>query len=311
MPTILDGKHVRDAILASLRPRIAALENAEITPGLAVVLAGANPASEIYVRLKVKTCEDLGIYSEKHHPTIDVTTEEMLFLIRTLNEHPHIDGILVQLPLPDQVDERDILMAIHPSKDVDGFHPMNAGNLMAGLPGFRPCTPAGIMRMLEHYKIPIAGRRAAVIGRSNIVGKPMAMMLLQANATVTICHSKTVGLAEECRRADIVVAAIGRPGFVTPDFVNPEAVVIDVGMNRLHDRESVARIFDGNEKKLADFAARGAVLVGDVHPAVFRNCAAYTPVPGGVGLLTIAMLMSNTVESAELRLARRGGTSIS
>ncbi|MCC6390725.1 MAG: bifunctional 5,10-methylenetetrahydrofolate dehydrogenase/5,10-methenyltetrahydrofolate cyclohydrolase [Bryobacterales bacterium] len=311
MPTILDGKHVRDAILASLRPRIAALENAEITPGLAVVLAGANPASEIYVRHKVKACEDLGIYSEKHLPTIDVTTEEMLFLIRTLNDQPHIDGILVQLPLPDQVDERDILMAIHPSKDVDGFHPMNAGNLMTGLPGFRPCTPAGIMRMLEHYKIPVAGRRAAVIGRSNIVGKPMAMMLLHANATVTICHSKTVGLAEECRRADIVVAAIGRPGFVTPDFVNPEAVVIDVGMNRLHDRESVARIFDGNEKKLADFAARGAVLVGDVHPAVFRNCAAYTPVPGGVGLLTIAMLMSNTVESAELRLARRGGTSIS
>lgn len=301
MAEILDGKLVRDAILASLKPRIAALEERQRPPGLAVVLVGSNPASEIYVRSKVKACEELGIYSEKHMPTADVSTEELLFLVRSLNERPDIDGILVQLPLPAQIDEQQVLMAIDPMKDVDGFHPVSAGHLMAGRPWFRPCTPAGIMKMLGHYQIPLAGKRAVVVGRSDIVGKPMALLLLHENATVTICHSKTRDLAEECRRADILVAALGRPAFLTPEFVAPQAVVIDVGINRLKDRETVARIFDNDAARLAAFDKTGSVVVGDVHPAVFGNCAAYTPVPGGVGPLTIAMLMSNTVLSAEFR----------
>ena len=301
MADILDGKIVRDAILASLKPRIAALEELQRPPGLAVVLVGENPASEIYVRSKVKACEDLGIFSEKHIPTADVSTEELLFLVRSLNERPDIDGILVQLPLPAQIDEQQVLMAIDPMKDVDGFHPVSAGHLMAGRPWFRPCTPSGIMKMLAHFQIPIAGKRAVVVGRSDIVGKPMAMLLLHENATVTICHSKTRDLAEECRRADIVVAAIGRPAFLTADFVSPHAVVIDVGINRLKDRASVARIFAGDAARMAAFEKTGSVVVGDVHPEVFHNCSAYTPVPGGVGPLTIAMLMSNTVLSAELR----------
>ncbi len=301
MAEILDGKLVRDAILASLKPRIAALDELQRPPGLAVVLVGNNPASEIYVRSKVKACEELGIVSEKHMPTSDVTTEELLFLVRSLNQRPDIDGILVQLPLPAQIDEQQVLMAIDPNKDVDGFHPVSAGHLMANRPWFRPCTPAGVMKLLAHFHIPIAGKRAVVVGRSDIVGKPMAMLLLHENATVTICHSKTTDLAGECRRADIVVAAIGRPAFLTPDYVSPHAVVIDVGINRLKDRESVAEIFANDAGRLAAFDKSGSVVVGDVHPSVFRNCAAYTPVPGGVGPLTIAMLMSNTVLSAELR----------
>ncbi|MFN7934892.1 MAG: bifunctional 5,10-methylenetetrahydrofolate dehydrogenase/5,10-methenyltetrahydrofolate cyclohydrolase [Bryobacteraceae bacterium] len=301
MADILDGKLVRDAILESLKPRIAALEELQRPPGLAVVLVGNNPASEIYVRSKVKACEELGMFSEKHMPTDDVTTEELLFLVRSLNARPDIDGILVQLPLPAQIDEQQVLMAIDPMKDVDGFHPVSAGHLMAGRPWFRPCTPAGVMKMLAHYQIPIAGKRAVVVGRSDIVGKPMAMLLLHESATVTICHSKTRDLAAECRRADIVVAAIGRPAFLTPEFIAPHAVVIDVGINRLKDRAAVARIFEGDEGRLAAFDKNGSVVVGDVHPAAFRNCAAYTPVPGGVGPLTIAMLMSNTVLSAEFR----------
>jgi len=297
----LDGTAVRDAILASLKPRIERLGSEFRVPGLAVVLVGSNPASEIYVRSKVKACEELGMLSDKHMPTMDVTTEDMLHLVQSLNQRPDVDGILVQLPLPEQVDTRAVLMAIDPSKDVDGFHPVSAGHLMAGRPWFRPCTPAGVMKMLEHYQIPVAGKHAVIIGRSDIVGKPMAMLLLHANATVTICHSKTAGLAQLCRTADIVVAAIGRPAFVTPDFVAPHAVVIDVGINRLRDRHVVESVFEGAEDRLRSFDKNGSVIVGDVHPAVFRNCAAYTPVPGGVGPLTIAMLMSNTVQSAEMR----------
>lgn len=301
MAAILDGKIVRDAILASLRPRIEALKALVRPPGLAVVLVGNHPASEIYVRSKVKACEELGILSDKHIPTDDVTTEDMLFLVRSLNARPDIDGILVQLPMPAQVDEQQVLMAIDPMKDVDGFHPVSAGHLMAGRPWFRPCTPAGVMKLLDHYQIPVAGKRAVVVGRSDIVGKPMALMLLHENATVTICHSKTADLAAECRRADIVVAAIGRPAFLTPEYISPDAVVIDVGINRLRDRGEVERIFEGDAARLATFDRSGSVVVGDVHPATFRNCAAYTPVPGGVGPLTIAMLMSNTVLSAEMR----------
>ncbi|MBI4906416.1 MAG: bifunctional methylenetetrahydrofolate dehydrogenase/methenyltetrahydrofolate cyclohydrolase FolD [Acidobacteria bacterium] len=301
MSRILDGKRVRDAILESLKPRIAALDETQRPPGLAVVLVGENPASEIYVRSKVKACQDLGIASEKHLPTADISTEEMLFLIQSLNQRPDIDGILVQLPLPAHIDETQVLLSIDPSKDVDAFHPYSVAALVANSPGFRPCTPAGIMRLLDHYQIPVAGKRAVVVGRSDIVGKPMALLLLHANATVTICHSKTADLASECRKADIVVAAMGRAGFLTQDFFNPEAVIIDVGINRLRDRPAVDRMFSSDVSKLTEFDKKGTVLVGDVHPAAFQNCAAFTPVPGGVGPLTIAMLMSNTVWAAEQR----------
>lgn len=305
MPTILSGKPVRDAIFESLRPRIARLTEAERPPGLAVILAGHNPASEIYVRNKVKACDELGIVSEKHLPTAEVTTEEMLFLIRSLNERPDIDGILVQLPLPEHVDADAVLMAIDPAKDVDGFHPVNVGHLVANRPGPRPCTPSGVMRLLQHYGIDPTGKRAVVVGRSDIVGKPMALLLLHANATVTMCHSRTMNLAEECRRADLLVAALGRPGFLTEEFVAPHAVVIDVGINRVRDRAAAARLFEDVPLKMSEFDQQGSVIVGDVHPKAYSQAAAYTPVPGGVGPLTIAMLMSNTVEAAEQRLGVR------
>src|SRR5262245_44443386 len=260
MPVVLSGKPVRDAILESLKPRVAALKR---PPGLAVVLVGHDPASEIYVRNKVKACGELGIYSEKHLPDESISTDELLALVRSLNARDEIDGILVQLPLPKQVDERAVLLAIDPEKDVDGFHPVNIGNLVVGRPAPRACTPAGIMKMLEHYAIPVAGKRAVVVGRSNIVGKPMAMMLLHANATVTMCHSKTAELVGECLRADVLVAAIGRPAFLTQEFIAPHAAVVDVGMNR----------------------PPGAPVVGDVDPRAFEHSAAYTPVPGGVGLM--------------------------
>jgi methylenetetrahydrofolate dehydrogenase (NADP+)/methenyltetrahydrofolate cyclohydrolase len=302
MPVVLDGKLVRDTILASLKPRVDHLIAERRPPGLAVVLVGSNPASEIYVRSKVKACAELGIASEKHMPLDTVPTEDLLFLVESLNRRPDIDGILIQLPLPEQVDEQHVLLSIDPSKDVDGFHPRSVGDLVANRPGFRACTPAGVMRMLAHYEIPVAGKHAVVIGRSDIVGKPMALMLLHANATVTICHSKTSNLAGECRRADILVAAMGRAAFVTPDFVKPGAVVVDVGINRLRNREQVMRVFDQDPQRLEEFDQKGSVIVGDVHPTAFAQTSYYTPVPGGVGPLTIAMLMSNTVDSAEKRL---------
>jgi methylenetetrahydrofolate dehydrogenase (NADP+)/methenyltetrahydrofolate cyclohydrolase len=278
---ILDGKWVRDQIFAALKPRIAALKR---PPGLAVVLVGKDPASEIYVRNKVKACADLGIYSEKVTPPADLSTPELLAIIRAMNDRPEIDGILVQSPMPPQMDHRTVLSAISPDKDADGFHPVNVGNLVANITAPRACTPAGIMEMLRRYEIPIAGKHAVVIGRSDIVGKPMALLLLHANATVTICHSKTANLAEEARRADILVAAIGRPGLVTGDFIKPGATVIDVGMNRV-ETQGKAR------------------FVGDVNPDhVHEIASAYTPVPGGVGPLTVAMLMSNTVDAAERHL---------
>jgi len=292
MPQILDGTVVRNDILERLKPRIAKLKR---KPGLAVVLVGHNPASEVYVRSKIKTCGEIGISSDKLTPAETVTTQEMLGVIDALNARPDIDGILVQMPLPKQVDTRRVLEAVAPDKDADGFHPVNVGHLVAGRPAPRACTPAGIMELLKHYKIPIEGSRAVVLGRSDIVGKPMALMLLHENATVTICHSRTAELAEECRRADILVAAIGRAGMVTGAFVAPGATVIDVGMNRVTDGEEAGRL-----GKAEEFARKGSVLVGDVHPVeVARVASAYTPVPGGVGPLTIAMLMANTVALAE------------
>jgi methylenetetrahydrofolate dehydrogenase (NADP+)/methenyltetrahydrofolate cyclohydrolase len=299
MARILDGNRVRDEIKNELRPRIAALA---APPGLAVVLVGNDPASEIYVRNKIKACHDLGIYSESITPPGTISTAELLAIVGDLNARADIDGILVQLPLPPQVDSRRILLAVAPAKDVDGFHPCNVGNLVAGLPGPRACTPAGILQLLARYSIPIAGSRAVVVGRSDIVGKPVAMLLLQQHATVTICHSRTVDLPAVCREADILVAAMGRPAAITGDYIRPGATVVDVGTNRLDNREDVARIFRNSAEKLASFDKRGSVLVGDVHPLdVVEKASAYTPVPGGVGPLTIAMLMANTVASAERR----------
>ena len=285
-----------------MKPRVAALAAHGRPPGLAVALVGHDPGSEIYVRNKIKTCQELGIYSETLRPPETITTDELLRTVEELNRRGDIDGILVQLPLPKQVDAKRILLAVSPEKDVDGFHPCNVGNLVAGLPGPRACTPAGIIEMLKRYEIPMAGRRAVVVGRSDIVGKPVALLLLHQHATVTICHSKTPDLPSVCRQADILVAAIGRPAMITADYIKPGAAVIDVGMNRLDARADAARIFRNSPEKLASFDKKGNVLVGDVDPFGAAEVAgAYTPVPGGVGPLTIAMLMANTVAAAERR----------
>ncbi len=290
-------------MIKELRPRVERLKGKSRAPGLAVVLVGENPASEIYVRNKVKSCGELGIHSEQYTPPGSATTEEILALVGELNARDDIDGILVQMPLPEQVDTQQILLAVDPAKDVDGFHPLNMGNLMTGRPGPRACTPAGIMELLHRYEIPIKGERAVVVGRSDIVGKPIAMLLMHEHATVTICHSRTPDLPAIAREADILVAAIGRPAYVTGDFIKPGATVIDVGINRLTEKKAVEDYFSDNAKKLAAYEKQGSVLVGDVHPRHMAELSgAYTPVPGGVGLLTVAMLMVNTIRSAERRL---------
>ena len=298
---ILDGNKIAAEIRGEVAAEAKSLADAGMRPGLAVVLVGHNPASEIYVRGKVKSCEEVGIFSEKHTPPETVSTSELLSLVDHLNRRDDIDGILVQLPLPAQVDSKKVLMAVDPAKDVDGFHPMNVGFLSTQRPGLVPCTPGGIMEMLRRSNIPVAGQEAVVVGRSDIVGKPMAMLLLNANATVTVCHSKTRDLPEVCRRADILVAAIGRAGMIRRDFVRPGATVIDVGMNKVTDRAEFEGYFKGNEKREQAFAKNGSTLVGDVHPEVAAIAGAITPVPGGVGPLTIAMLMANTVRAAKLR----------
>jgi methylenetetrahydrofolate dehydrogenase (NADP+) / methenyltetrahydrofolate cyclohydrolase len=276
---ILDGNRVRDEIKKELRPRISALPR---PPGLAVILVGHNPASEVYVRNKTRTSAELGIYSETITPPDSITTEELLAQIELLNSRDEIDGILVQLPLPAHIDSQKILLAVSPDKDVDGFHPCNIGRMATGRPAPKACTPAGIIEILKRYHISISGKRAVVVGRSDIVGKPVSLLLLHENATVTICHSKTPDLPAVCREADILVAAIGRPAMIKRDYIRPGATVIDVGINRV----------DGK-------------LIGDVDPiAVAEVSGAYTPVPGGVGPLTIAMLMMNTVASAEARCSR-------
>jgi len=303
MPLLLEGGPVRGQIEAELRPRIERLTRTHRPPGLAVILTGNNPASEIYVRNKVQTCQRLGIYSEKLTPPDTVTTEELVETVAQLNRREEIDGILIQLPLPAAVETKAVLLAVDPDKDVDGLHPLNLGRLFSGRVGPRPCTPVGILEILRRYQIPILGRRAVVVGRSDLVGKPVAVLLLAEHATVTICHSKTADLAAVCREAEILVAAIGRPALLTADFIKEGATVIDVGTNRLSSREEVAQVFRGSPEKLADFDRKGSVLVGDVHPLdVAEKAAAYTPVPGGVGPLTIAALMQNTVQAAERRL---------
>jgi len=299
--TILDGNKIAGEIRAEIAAEVKTMAAAGMRPGLAVVLVGHNPASEVYVRGKVKSSGEVGLYSEQHTPPETVSTDELLALIAELNGREEIDGILVQLPLPPQVDAKKVLMAVDPAKDVDGFHPMNVGFLSTQRPGLVPCTPAGIMEILKRSKIPIAGQEAVVMGRSDIVGKPAAMLLLNANATVTVCHSKTRDLPGVCRRADILVAAIGRAGMITREFVKPGATVIDVGMNQVTDRAEFDRLFAGNSKREETFRSRGSTLVGDVHPQVAEVAGAITPVPGGVGPLTIAMLMANTVRAAKLR----------
>jgi methylenetetrahydrofolate dehydrogenase (NADP+)/methenyltetrahydrofolate cyclohydrolase len=300
MAQILDGAAVRDKIFSDLRPRIQKLTR---PPGLAVVLVGDNPASEIYVRNKIKACAGLGIHSLKITPPATISTEDLLAVIEGLNGEHSIDGILVQVPLPRQIDSRSVLETVAADKDADGFHPLNVGHLVAGRPAPRACTPAGIIELLKFYRIPMNGRRAVVLGRSDIVGKPMALMLLQENATVTICHSGTSNLVEEARRADILVAAMGKPAFLTSEYIAPGATVIDVGTTRITDRTEAVRI--GKEQ---EFDRKGWVLVGDLNPIdVARQATAYTPVPGGVGPLTIAMLMANTVALAERHQALEKG----
>ncbi|HZB87462.1 MAG TPA: bifunctional 5,10-methylenetetrahydrofolate dehydrogenase/5,10-methenyltetrahydrofolate cyclohydrolase [Terracidiphilus sp.] len=308
MPTVLDGVAIAAAIKQEVAEEARALAAQGVRPGLAAVLVGHVPASEIYVRSKVQTCAELGLYSDLITPPDTVTTEEMLDVVHALNDRDDIDGILVQLPLPSQVDAKVLLDAVSPDKDVDGFHPVNAGRLQAGRPALAPCTPSGVIEILKRSNLPIGGQHAVVVGRSDIVGKPAAMLLLNENATVTICHSKTRDLGAITREADILVAAIGRPGFITAEMVKPGATVIDVGINRLTTREEVDRFFAGDMKREAVFLRRGSTIVGDVHPAAFEIAGAYTPVPGGVGPLTIAMLMANTVRAARMRrsLPRRG-----
>lgn len=303
---ILDGNKIRDEIKSELSEQIQSLKSRNITPGLAAVLVGENPASQIYVRSKVKTCESLGIYSEKIELPAETTTGQLLALVERLNSRDEIDGILIQLPLPSQVDTKKVLMAVDPAKDVDGFHPVSVGNLVAGRPSLAPCTPAGIIQILVRSKIPMNGARAVVIGRSDIVGKPVAMLLLHNHATVTICHSRTRDLPSVAREADILVAAMGKPAFVTKDFMRRGVTIIDVGINRLSTPEEVRSIYHDPTHPLETLRTKGQVLVGDVQPEdALELAGAYTPVPGGVGPLTIAMLMSNTVQAARERRGMR------
>jgi methylenetetrahydrofolate dehydrogenase (NADP+) / methenyltetrahydrofolate cyclohydrolase len=300
-PQSLDGNAIASAIKAEVAADIQKLYAQGVRPGLTVVMVGNHPASEIYVRNKVKTSAELGMNSDLITPPASVTTEEMLALVAQLNAREDVDGILIQTPLPPQVDKKLLDQAVSPDKDVDGFHPVNVGRLQSGQPSLAPCTPAGIIQMLRRSGIPLSGQHAVVVGRSDIVGKPMAMLLLHENATVTICHSKTRDLPAFCRSADILVAAIGKAGIIRPDMVRPGAVLVDVGMNRITSQEDFNRFFAGNAKREKTFKEKGSVLMGDIDPHAFALASYYTPVPGGVGPLTIAMLMANTVRAARLR----------
>jgi methylenetetrahydrofolate dehydrogenase (NADP+)/methenyltetrahydrofolate cyclohydrolase len=298
---ILNGKTVADSIRREVAAEIAGLS---FVPGLTVVRVGEDAASSVYVGSKVRTAEELGIRSEHIHLPADTSQEELLAIVDDLNTRDSVDGILVQLPLPKQIDERTVLERIDPTKDVDGFHPVNAGRLMQGNAALVPCTPAGVIEILKRSGIEIAGRNAVVVGRSNIVGKPMAMLLLNENATVTICHSKTHDLGAVCQQADILVAAIGRPGFIRGEHIRDGAAVLDVGINSVSDASMLPALFDGEDldRRTAAIDKRGATLVGDVnYKEAVEKAAFLSPVPGGVGLLTVAMLMKNTVTAARLR----------
>lgn len=301
---ILDGTKIRDAIFAELKDEVAILSSAGIRPGLAAVLVGENPASQMYVKSKIAACEQLGMGSGLLTPDVNIGTMGMLAIVEDLNKDNDTDGILIQLPLPAQVDTKRVLEAVDPAKDVDGFHPVNLGRLVSGRPGLVACTPAGCMEILRRNDIPIEGANAVVLGRSDIVGKPMALLLMHANATVTICHSKTRDLPDVVRRADIIVAAMGKAGFVQADWIKPGATVIDVGTNRVTYAAEAELLFRNFPARLEKFRAKGNALVGDVHPDAVNVAGAITPVPGGVGPMTITMLMSNTVKAARMRRAK-------
>ena len=301
----MGGREIADAIKAETAIEVTRL-NVEhgFRPCLAVVRVGEDPASAVYVGNKIKSSEEVGLISEHHHLPVSVSHGDLLELVATLNGRDDVDGILVQLPLPDHIIDREILESIDPAKDVDGFHPINVGRLSQGEHALVPCTPAGVIEMLKRSDIEIAGREAVVVGRSNIVGKPMAMLLLQENATVTICHSRTRNLPEVTRRADILIAAIGRAGFIRGEHIRDGATVVDVGINNVSDPDLAHELFgdDEIEKRLAAIEKRGYTLVGDVNPReAIERAGCFTPVPGGVGLLTVAMLMKNTVEAAKSR----------
>jgi methylenetetrahydrofolate dehydrogenase (NADP+) / methenyltetrahydrofolate cyclohydrolase len=298
---VLDGTKIRDEIFAELKDEIVRLSHEGVRPGLAAVLVGENPASQLYVKSKIAACEQLGIASWMHTPPASVSTEQMLRLVHDLNSDPAVDGILIQLPLPSQVDTKRVLEAVDPAKDVDGFHPVSLGRLVSGRPGLVACTPAGCMEILRRNNTQIEGANAVVLGRSDIVGKPMALLLMHANATVTICHSKTRDLPGVVRRADIVVAAMGRAGYVQADWIRPGAAVIDVGTNKVTDAKEAESLLRNFPARLEKFRAKGSTLIGDVHPDAVNTAGALTPVPGGVGPMTITMLMSNTVKAARLR----------
>jgi methylenetetrahydrofolate dehydrogenase (NADP+) / methenyltetrahydrofolate cyclohydrolase len=301
---VLDGLKIRDQVFLELKDEITRLAMRGMRPGLAAVLVGDNPASQLYVKSKIAACEQLGIASWLHTPPSSVSTEQMLALVDQLNRDDNVDGILIQLPLPRQVDTKKILEAVDPAKDVDGFHPMNLGKLVSGREGLVACTPAGCMEILRRNQISIEGANAVVLGRSDIVGKPMALLLMHANATVTICHSKTRDLPNVVRRADIVVAAMGKAGYVKADWLKPGSAVIDVGTNKITDKLEAEELLKNFPQRLAKFREKGSVLIGDVHPDAINTAAALTPVPGGVGPMTITMLMSNTVKAARLRRSR-------
>ena len=307
MPTqvqtrLIDGNKIARDIKEEVSQQVSRLSARGFQPGLAVILVGDNPASQVYVRNKTRDCEELGIHSEQVNLAESVSTRELLSAIGQLNQSDHVDGILVQLPLPDHIDTDRVLHAVHPVKDVDGFHPVNVGKLCTGNPSFVPCTPAGILEMLRREEIPMAGERAVVIGRSNIVGKPVALLLLREHCTVTLCHSRTRDLSKVSAQADILIAAVGRAGLVTGDFIKPGATVIDVGMNRAETLSQVRHLFGEDPKRLETFRKKGSCLVGDVHPMQALGVAGtLTPVPGGVGPLTIAQLMRNTVLACEWR----------
>ncbi len=303
MTQILDGKATAETIRREVAAEVAAMvEGGARAPGLAVVLVGEDPASKVYVGSKTRACEEVGMVGRTVQLAESASAAELASVIDELNADPAIDGFLIQLPLPAQLPEREILARVAPDKDVDGFHAVSVGRLWLGEAGFAPATPSGIVELLRRYQVPMEGARAVIVGRSNIVGKPMAALLLRENATVTVCHSRTRDLPAVCRQADILIAAIGRPGMIGPESVQHGATVVDVGVNRLTERSAVEHFFPGDAQRMEAFERRGSTLIGDVDfTRVRERAAAITPVPGGVGPLTVAMLLVNTLRASKAR----------